>query len=277
MGKEDIMRKISMILVCLGLCLGLFGCSNDSGKDTSKKTEEKEFITEDQLDSLYSNPDKFKGKYVTLTGQVFGSPESEDDTTVFQMMGDPEEYEKNTVIHCKKSLTKDLKSDSYVVVTGLIKGTFEGTNAFGESITAPQIEAEKIEISSYIDVVSPTLKSVEVNDVRTSNGVTVTLQKVEFSPIETRVYISVDNQSANEYSFYSYSTKAVQNNKQFEYESNYYADYPELNSDILPGVKTEGILVYNGLEQADFQLICKGQSNDYSLDGDTFTFDITVN
>ena len=35
--------------------------------------------------------------------------------------------------------------------------------------------------------------------------------------------------------------------------------------------------MYNGLEQADFQLICKGQSNDYSLDGDTFTFDITVN
>ena len=70
MGKEDIMRKISMILVCLGLCLGLSGCGNDSSKDTSKKTEEKEFVTEDQLDSLYSNPDKFKGKYVTLTGQV---------------------------------------------------------------------------------------------------------------------------------------------------------------------------------------------------------------
>ena len=31
MGKEDIMRKISMILVCLGLCLGLFGCSNENG------------------------------------------------------------------------------------------------------------------------------------------------------------------------------------------------------------------------------------------------------
>lgn len=37
MGKEDIMRKISMILVCLGLCLGLSGCGNDSSKDTSKK------------------------------------------------------------------------------------------------------------------------------------------------------------------------------------------------------------------------------------------------
>lgn len=37
---------------------------------------------------------------------------------------------------------------------------------------------------------SPILKSVEENDVRNSNGVTVTLQKIEFSPIETRVYIT---------------------------------------------------------------------------------------
>ena len=48
---------------------------------------------------MYSNPDNFKRKYVTLTGQVFGSLKSEDDTTVFQMMGDPGEYENNTIVH----------------------------------------------------------------------------------------------------------------------------------------------------------------------------------
>ena len=32
-----------------------------------------------------------------------------------------------------------------------------------------------------------------------------------------------------------------------------------------------------GYKFSTYQLICKGQSNDYSLDGDTFTFDITVN
>lgn len=268
------MKKFCTFLICFVLCLGLVGCGGS--KNTSKTSKKKEFITEDEIDSMYSNPDKFKGKYVTLTGQVFGSPESEDDTTVFQMMGDPEEYEKNTIVHCKKTLAKDLKSDNYVIVTGRINGIFEGTNAFGGSVTAPQIEAEKIEISSYVDVMSPTLKSVEVNDVRNSNGVTVTLQKVEFSPIETRVYISIDNQSANEYSFYSYNAKVVQNSKQFEYESNYYADYPEINSDILAGVKSEGVLVFKGLEQASFRLVCEGQSDDYYLDRDTFTFDITV-
>ena len=50
---------------------------------------------------MYSNPDKFKGKYITLIGQVFGSLESEDDKTVFQMMGDPGKYENNTIEHLK--------------------------------------------------------------------------------------------------------------------------------------------------------------------------------
>jgi len=269
------MKKLKLFLACLVLCLGLVGCGG-SNKDKSKKTEKKDFITEDQIDSMYSNPDEFKGKYVTLVGQVFGSLENYKDQVSFQMFGDPEGYEKNTIIYCEKSLAKDLKSDSYVTVTGRIEGTFDGSNAFGGKITAPKINAEKIEVSSYIDVVSPTLKSVEVNDIRTSNGVTVTLQKVEFSPIETRVYLSIDNQSANEYSFYPYSSKVVQNSKQFEQESNYYADYPEINSDILAGVKSEGILVFNGLEQTNFQLVCEGQSDDYSLDSDTFTFDIIV-
>ena len=268
------MKKIIAFLLCMVLCVGLVGCGGD--KDTAKKPEKKEYLTEDQINDLYSNPDKFKGKYVSLKGQVFGSPETEDDQVAFQMWGDPEGAEKNTIVYCSKDLAKDVKADSYVIITGKIDGIYEGTNAFGGSITAPQINAEKIEVSSYVDVISPTLKSVEPNDVRNSNGVTVTLQKVEFSPIETRVYLSIDNQSGKEYSFYAYSTKVVQNGKQFESDSNYDADYPEISNDILNGVKSEGILIFTGLEQASFQFIAEGQSDDYSIDGDTFTFDVTV-
>lgn len=269
------MKKISVFLVWMVLCLTIVGCGG-SNKDTSKKSKKKEFITEDQIDDMYSDPDKFIGKYVVLKGQLNGSPESSDDKRGFQMWGNPETLERNTVVYCDKSLAKDLKGDSYVIVTGKIEGSFEGENAFGKVINTPKITADKIEISNYIDVISPTLKSVDINDVRNSNGVTVTLQKVEFSQIETRIYLSIDNQSGKEYSFYSYNSKIVQNGKQFELGSNYYAEYPELSSDILSGVKSEGILVFDKLEQANFQLVCEGQSDDYSLDGDVFTFDINI-
>lgn len=265
------MKRICKVVLVLILCTGLVGCGRDS------KSKEKSFIDDSDIKEMYSNPKKYDGKYVTLTGKIFSGPDTGEGAIAFQMWGDPKNNDLNTMIYSDKEIAKDVGADDYVKVTGYIDGEFEGENRFGGTITAPQIVAEKIEVSSYQEVMSPTLKTIGINSVKASNGVTVTLQKIEFAKNEARLYVSIDNQSGYKYNFYSFNTKIVQNGKQFEEENNYDADYPEISNEILTGVKTEGIISYKAIEQSNFQWVCEGNSDNYDFDNDTFTFDVTVN
>lgn len=110
----------------------------------------------------------------------------------------------------------------------------------------------------------------------TQHGVSVTLNKVEFADNKTRIYMSIENKSKDKFSFYSFNTKITQNSKQYEEESNYYAGYEEIKSDILPGVKEEGIIAFKNIDQANFKLLCEGNSDNYSLDFADFVFDVEV-
>lgn len=264
------MRKLLLTGLSAILMLSMTACSSGTPK-------EKVFIEENEIGNLYTSPKDYKNKYVTLTGKVFGNPESKDDLVVFQMFNDPKNSDRNTIVICDSN-TNGIKSDNYVKVTGYIEGAFEGENLFGASVTAPQIRAESVEVVSYIDAVSPTLKSVEINQTKesNSNGVTITLEKVEFAETETRLYLSVDNQSNSKYMFYSFNTKIVQDNKQYEEEMNYDANYPEFASEIPSGVKEEGVIAFPAINQNDFKLLSEGYSDDYNIDRDTFTFEVKV-
>ena len=67
------MRRMSKVLA--GIAAGLTvmsmvaGCGSSEGaadKPQEKEDKVKEYIDESQYDELYTNPDKFKGKYVKL-------------------------------------------------------------------------------------------------------------------------------------------------------------------------------------------------------------------
>lgn len=267
------MKKIISMFLGLVLCLSLTAC----GKDKEKTPAKKEFITDEQIAKLYTDPEKFAGKYVTLSGQLMAGPhEGTNGETIYQIWSNPDESSSNTVFTCKTSEMKGLELGDYVKITGQIEGKYKGKDVFGGTIDAPKISLEKIEKSSYKDVVSPTLKEVEVNTVQTSNGVTVTLQKVEFSPIETRLYVSVDNQSDNKYYFHDYSCKIVQDGNQLEVDRNPNANYPEISNEILAKAKSEGVIIFKPLKQTSFKLVCSGQSNDQRLLEDEFIFEVNV-
>lgn len=263
------MKKFLSTAACLMLSLLLAGCSETGGAP-----KEKVFIEKDQISDLYTSPKDFKGKYVELTGRVFTNPETQDDMVFLQMWQDPKNSDHNTIIVASKEIAGDIENDDYIKLTGYIEDEFKGENMMGGEITAPQIVAEKIEKSSYKDVVSPTNKTIDVNKTIEKNGVKVTLSKVELADTETRVYLSIDNQSGFTYSFYSFDSTIIQNKRQFKEESNFEADYDEIESDISSGVKEDGIICFKAIENSNFKFICEGQSENYELDSDTFTFEI---
>jgi hypothetical protein len=91
------------------------------------------------------------------------------------------------------------------------------------------------------------------------------VQKVEFAEDETRVFLAVKNGSSAQFNFYGSSGKAVQGGRQ--YESTYSGtDYPELSSDLVPGVFTSGVVVFPKMRpNAGLDLYFEGSSENYAV------------
>ena len=69
--------------------------------------------------------------------------------------------------------------------------------------------------------------------------------------------------------------KIIQNSKQYEQQYNFQADYPELQSEILSGVISEGIITFPALDKdQSFKFIIEGHCDDYTLKFDPFEFEI---
>lgn len=285
-GGESMKKIIVFLLIASALSVGLVGCGgNENSSSTSSsitstsgesKTENTEPLTESEIKQMNASPKKFVGRNVELTGRIFTTPEESEGSVAFQMFTDPQKGDGNTVVlYMGENI--DLKSDDYVKISGKVVGEFEGTNAFGGTITAPQILAETVELSSYADIIDPAIQTVTLeNPTQDQYGYSVTIDKVEFAKDETRVYVTVNNNGSSNFSLYSFNAKCVQNGKQLEEQSNYTADYPRINSDLLPGATTSGIIAFPAMDIASFKLVLEAYSNDYTTRIQPYTFEITV-
>ena len=233
-------------------------------------------LTEAEIDQLYTDPGAFKGRRVTLTGRVFQNPEKDRNVMYFQIFTDIENSDRNTVI-AYQSDEALVSVDDYVRVTGVVQGKDKGYNVFGGIISAPRVLADSIEIVSYAEAAAPSLKTVELSGVTQDQyGYSITVHKVEFAEKETRVYVSIQNNGSSSFSVYSFNTKIVQDGKQYEEERNYRADYPEIQTDLQPGVSTQGVIAFPAMNQSDFQIMCEGYSDNWDESIEDYTFNITV-
>ena len=154
--------------------------------------------------------------------------------------------------------------------------TREYENALGGKIVAPAIVADSVEVVTYQEACAPTLYTATVQTAaQTQCGYTVSVDSVELAEKETRVAVTVTNNGAAAFSIYDSSAKIVQNGKQFEREYNSYADYPELQSDLMVGASTTGIITFPALEKADFDITLTGSSDNWEESIEPFTFHCT--
>ena len=147
----------------------------------------------------------------------------------------------------------------------------------GATVTAPAILADKVEVSSYIDVVSPTIATAAAAQPTVDqNGYAVTLEKVELAEDETRLYVSITNNGTGNFSLYSFNSTIIQDGTQYESQFNYDADYPELQTDIRPGVTTKGIMTFPPVQQGPFQVIMEARSENWDERFSEYTFDVNL-
>ena len=267
-------KKVILLHAILVVAFVATGCGGSTTvKPIYDKSGKPVYVVESDYEKIFTDTDSYKGKFVKLTGKIFTDPEKGDKYMGFQMYTDPEKYEKDIVVYYNENIS--LKSDDYVELIGYVYGTMDGTNAFGGSVSAPVVIATELKKSDYKNVMAPTLKEKTYTD-KTINqsGCILTVTKVEFAEKETRVYVTADNQSGSDFSIYTYSSKIVQGSKQYDQQSNYDADYPELQSDLKNGVKSEGILTFPAVEEGSFKLIMDGSSSNWDIDINEYTFDL---
>ncbi len=294
------MKKLMLIVMVI--CIMLTGCVADFGnvqdniessseqsittstpKPTSKPRptptptpEPKIYISEDEIPFLYTNTYAYIGDYEKLTGKVFAEPERDEDAVYIQMFQDPENSENNTIVIY--SGDSEVKQDDYIYIDGRVYDLFEGENAFGGTVTAPRIVAGMLEIKTYQEVMVPTEKTIEIDEKQEQYGYEVILEKVEFAESETRVYLTINNNGVSNFSVYTFNMKLIQNKNQYEEQSNWEADYPEIKTDLYPDTTSRGIMCFPAISQTDdFALYIDGSSDDWNEDIEEYKFEISIN
>ena len=252
-------KRLLALLLCGVMAFGISACGSGTSSNSRGSGEEKVYVKESEFDELFTNPDQFKGKYVFLTGQLLDAPEKNGNTVTLQAWYDTKNYSQNFIVYTNET-DESFSSNDYIIVDGIVDGELKGENYFGEEVTAPLITDAKVTKSTYKDVVAPTVSEISPNATAEQKGFTVSVEKVEYSDVETRVYMTVANNTNESISFGAYDIKILLDNKQINIDnassSMYDGNYPELSYDIAAGASTSGVLVFPIIEQGkDFQII----------------------
>lgn len=270
---------VVVLIVVFFIWLGSGDSSDNSSSSDNKKTEQsskkaKEYV--DNITAVATKPDDYKGKYIKFSGYV-SSVDETDDMYGLQIYVDPD-HNNSVLLEVSKDLMNNdkISEDSYIIADAKIDGSYDGETILGVSSTWAYLEAESIEKSTFQDTFGKAHTTWEFSDKSvTQNGVTVSVTKVEFSDMETRVYLSVANNSSSNFTLQDYSAKIVQGSNQYETTTNYDADYKEIPSEMLPGVTAEGIMCFDKMDPAQFQLHLEGYSDDWDADFQPFTYDLS--
>ncbi|MEF2244233.1 hypothetical protein [Paenibacillus sp. IITD108] len=271
-------RKIKIGLMISGaaiLILVVIGLVANTINNSTVSREE--LLTDEQFDQLYTNAKPYKGYQVDFYARVFQSPDKAAKYQSFQVYAQNDDH-KNTIIRLD-DITIDIQKDDILHIVGEVHDMFEGRNAFGAKITAPAIIAKKVTKTDYATAFAPAIKTINMDQEQNQNGYIISVDKVELTEQETRIYITIKNESTNSIDFHTYSSTLIQGNTQFERVSNYQANYPEVNSsNIRPGVITKGIIVFEAIniDGDNFTVTLEGSSDNWEVRTAPFTFEIPL-
>src|SRR5699024_510761 len=216
---------------------------NDENGEENDIVGETVISTDDtnEFDKIYSDPESYEDYEVEFNGQVFIEPERDSDGTYLQVYADPE---KNIIVGVEDP-DFDVETEDYVAVRGVITGAIEGENLVGGHVKAPTVLAENIEIIDYTDAISPAIETIDVDDSVDQHGFIVHVDKIEIAENMTRVYVDITNNTDDQINFYTFNARLIIDDEQLEEDSNFYdTGLPELDSEILPDVKSEGVIIF---------------------------------
>jgi hypothetical protein len=139
------------------------------------------------------------------------------------------------------------------------------------------VQASDVTPVSAGQAIDPANKVIEVGQTLGDQGFEITLQKIELGEESTRAYVTMTNNTGRGASFYTFDAKIQQGTTQIDYLEDSYAYYDEEpQSDLRPGIQTEGVLAFGPVNSDQpFELIIPWSSNNYSMNAKSIKFQVT--
>ena len=192
---------------------------------------------------LAANPDEHTGVKVDVIGQLLDNPESNGDEVAFQMWADPNNAEWSTIVHADEG-SLGLRTDNYVHVQGTVLGSMEGENAFGGTVSAVEVDADQVERVEGVDAIDPTQETLQVGQTQTSEGLSITIEKLEFGAKHTRAYVTASNEGDKTAKLALDRSKIVQGEDRIGYRDPYDYSVSKPKSGLPSGDDTEGVVIF---------------------------------
>ncbi len=210
----------------------------------------------------------YKGSPVKFAGKVFNVIGRSTDQTQVQLYADSDESEQNTLVVIPWELK--VEDNQYLVVEGTLSSYYESMNLFGGKVRVPVVNAVNVEVTDRIGAYPPDVV-IELNGTQIQHGLAITVERVELTPNETRVFINARNESTTKASLYAFSDDPiiVQGDRQVKLKNIFGENLPEHDDTLVPGTTTQGVLFFDPLSPTDVtaQLIwSRPRTDDYRLD-----------
>jgi hypothetical protein len=237
-------------------------------------TAKPRMFTRENYAVLASNPDRYRGARVDISGKIFVPPQvtSSKRGITLQAYMDPKNATWNTVVGYAHPGLRVGQGD-YIHVVGTVRGKVTSKNASGVTVNVPAVTASSVKKTDATAAASLPVRVATVSpESSAQNGVTVAVTTAEFAPDETRVFVTVENASQVSASFSSANAKAMQSSQQVDAKPN--LDYPQIASEIKPGASSSGIVVFAQLDPRLATRLVFQVSQDPGVQFAPFIFDI---
>lgn len=236
---------------------------DDEEKSVAEDDGKKEYVDPADVPMALTDPDKYEGKYIKLAGMATSVLERGDEKFYLTAYHDINDSSQEFNI-CLDN-TQNIKADDFFVIDGRIEGTTGTLKDVYINEKSLLISAEEVTVTSYTEAMVPTQKElIPQGAAMDQNGLVLTVDKVEFAEQETRLFITVVNNTSSTCSLFSNISTIVQDAQQFEPEMiDPRSKYVELPDEFSPGVTASGVLVYPPLNaEKEFTLTINAFSDD---------------
>lgn len=217
------------------------------------------------------------GKSVSFGAQIFNIVQKDDEYIYYQAYINPAQLDKQVMVFIPLE-TPQLNEGEFVLVDGIINSEFLAESETGNLISALAIRAVNVEKSSFKDAVAPSLKTIEVSETLNHQDISVTLEKLEFSEFDTRIFVEITNNSDETISIFSHDFKLMQDDLTYSKADHFVLDYPEFDHRLKPKEKTFGIQSYAFMDYENIpsiKLEIKGIHSDHQKIDD-FVFEVKI-
>lgn len=226
----------------------------------------------EMTNEVYTNAENYLGYFVKIKGKVFQVMSDDGSVKGIQVWLDPDTCEQNMMIYYSSDV--EVKQGDYISCTGYISEVNEYENAYGATLYAPLVRSTDLIKTTYIDVMSPTTDEIVPNKLnQEKKGYSISIDKVEFSKKETRIYVTAKNNGKA--SFYVGEAIIVQGEKQYNTQDNYEANYEQIPYELVKGVSASGVIVFPAVAADEFKLTIKTHSDNYDEEIEDFVFTIS--